>query len=212
MTEFIVSVTLPGTPEHFTRTCAAATVIGRSDGCEIQLAHPLVSRRHVELIPQAGDRLLVRDLGSRNGTIVNGEPVREAEAVVQGEATLQVGPYVVIVVPSAAINDSTVLLQKPTAASTRVTLDRGLRTLLVDGEPAIERLSVLEYRLLDTLDSAAPNLIENRALGDAVWDPGQWDSYMLHNLIRRVRRKLEERLGESAEMIATVPGVGYRLV
>ena len=65
---------------------------------------------------------------------------------------------------------------------------------------------------LDTLESAAPNLVESRALGDSVWEPGQWDAYMLHNLIRRVRRKMEESLGDSPDLIVTVPGVGYRLV
>lgn len=36
--------------------------------------HDAVSRRHTELV-RTGDRLLVRDLGSTNGTIVDGQPV-----------------------------------------------------------------------------------------------------------------------------------------
>ena len=34
---------------------------------------------------------------------------------------------------------------------------------------------------------------------------------MLHNLIRRIRRKLEEKDLEGADCLITVPGVGYRL-
>lgn len=52
-------------------------VIGRSHDCDIVITHPPVSRRHARLWREAG-RLWVEDLGSANGTAVNGEPVREA--------------------------------------------------------------------------------------------------------------------------------------
>jgi pSer/pThr/pTyr-binding forkhead associated (FHA) protein len=46
-------------------------VLGRSRECDCVLAEPSVSRRHAEL-RRAGGRWLLRDLGSRNGTRVNG--------------------------------------------------------------------------------------------------------------------------------------------
>ena len=46
---------------------------------------PSVSRRHAELTP-AGGRWFVRDLGSANGTFVNGHPVRERCEVRAGDA------------------------------------------------------------------------------------------------------------------------------
>ena len=211
MQEFVVAVTMPGTQEHFNRSCAGSTIVGRADDCAIHLAHSLVSRRHVEIVPHEDGRFAVRDLASRNGTIVNGQMLRDGEAVVAGGANLQVGPYVLTIAASSGSESETVLVSIRPAA-TRVTLDRGLRAVLVDGRPVIERPSVLEYRLLDALDAAAPNLVDNRAIGDAVWEQGQWDSYMLHNLIRRVRRKLEEHVDDADELIATVPGLGYRLV
>ena len=51
--------------------------IGRATDAEVTLADPLVSRRHARLAPRAG-RLVLADLGSTNGTRVNGEVVREA--------------------------------------------------------------------------------------------------------------------------------------
>jgi hypothetical protein len=45
--------------------------LGRSRDCDCVLAEPSVSRRHAEL-RHAGGRWLIRDLGSRNGTRVNG--------------------------------------------------------------------------------------------------------------------------------------------
>jgi serine phosphatase RsbU (regulator of sigma subunit)/pSer/pThr/pTyr-binding forkhead associated (FHA) protein len=55
---------------------AALTTIGRSSACEIQIADASVSRRHAEIV-RRGDRFFIRDLGSRNGTLVNGRQVHE---------------------------------------------------------------------------------------------------------------------------------------
>jgi pSer/pThr/pTyr-binding forkhead associated (FHA) protein len=45
--------------------------LGRSRNCDCVLADPSVSRRHAELRREGG-RWILRDLGSRNGTRVNG--------------------------------------------------------------------------------------------------------------------------------------------
>jgi transcriptional regulator with GAF, ATPase, and Fis domain len=52
-------------------------LIGQSAACEIQLADPMVSRRHAA-IELDGDRLRVFDLGSTNGTFVDRVGVVEA--------------------------------------------------------------------------------------------------------------------------------------
>ncbi|MEE3369910.1 MAG: FHA domain-containing protein [Planctomycetota bacterium] len=53
-------------------------VLGRGHEASIPLPHPLVSRLHCEIVHQQG-RLLVRDLGSLNGTFVGNQRVSEAE-------------------------------------------------------------------------------------------------------------------------------------
>ncbi len=53
-------------------------VIGRHPDCDITLLDANVSRRHAEIRPDATGFSLV-DLGSTNGTRVNGIPVRERE-------------------------------------------------------------------------------------------------------------------------------------
>ncbi|GMU44408.1 MAG: FHA domain-containing protein [Xanthomonadales bacterium] len=52
------------------------TVIGRGSDCDIILNESEMSRRHA-LIENTGDGLFLRDLGSANGTFVNGTPVRD---------------------------------------------------------------------------------------------------------------------------------------
>jgi hypothetical protein len=53
-----------------------ALVIGRLPDCEVVLPDSNVSRHHAEL-RRKGDGVFVTDLGSTNGTRVNGTPVRE---------------------------------------------------------------------------------------------------------------------------------------
>lgn len=55
---------------------AAAISVGRDDDNVIQLDDPLVSRHHA-VLSRTDDTYTIRDLNSRNGTFVNGEPVRE---------------------------------------------------------------------------------------------------------------------------------------
>lgn len=52
------------------------SVIGRSDYSSIIIAHPSVSRLHATIIHREGETF-IRDLGSRNGTFVNGARVHD---------------------------------------------------------------------------------------------------------------------------------------
>ena len=51
------------------------TLIGRGDDCDLLLDHKSVSKRHCVLVKTDG-LVLIRDLGSTNGTRVNGQRVR----------------------------------------------------------------------------------------------------------------------------------------
>jgi len=52
-------------------------VIGRDTACDIVLTDPSVSRRHAVVRRQDAGHFEVRDLGSRNGTLVGGLPVEQ---------------------------------------------------------------------------------------------------------------------------------------
>lgn len=52
-------------------------LIGRGSGCEVVILVRSVSRKHAE-IEISDDRVVLRDLNSKNGTLVNGRYVREA--------------------------------------------------------------------------------------------------------------------------------------
>jgi FHA domain-containing protein/uncharacterized protein DUF1707 len=56
----------------------SAVTVGRGAECDVVVGEATVSRRHAELRHSPDDTWTVRDLGSLNGTWVNGSPVREA--------------------------------------------------------------------------------------------------------------------------------------
>lgn len=63
-----------GDPIELTRDI---TVVGRKDDADLRIDHKSVSKQHCVLVKTDG-LLLVRDLGSTNGTRVNGQRVRRA--------------------------------------------------------------------------------------------------------------------------------------
>jgi hypothetical protein len=63
------------------RLLGAKAIIGRGSDCDIRLEGVAgVSRQHAEVILQPDGKALVRDLGSQNGTLVNGRKVEQALA------------------------------------------------------------------------------------------------------------------------------------
>ena len=53
------------------------TLVGRKEDCDLRLEHKSVSKMHCVIVKTDG-LLLLRDLGSTNGTRVNGQRVRRA--------------------------------------------------------------------------------------------------------------------------------------
>jgi hypothetical protein len=73
----ILRVRTGATPARDVELDGRPLTIGRGADADVVLGDPLVSRRHARLAPRSG-RLILADLGSTNGTRVNGEAVREA--------------------------------------------------------------------------------------------------------------------------------------
>jgi hypothetical protein len=76
------------------------TVIGRSPDASVKVPSALVSRRHCEVY-RSGKELVVRDLGSINGTFVNGERIEEPTLLFEDDL-LRVGPVTMRVFPDVA--------------------------------------------------------------------------------------------------------------
>ncbi len=53
------------------------TVVGRKEDCDLRLDHKSISKFHCVIV-RMENTLLLRDLGSTNGTMVNGKRIRRA--------------------------------------------------------------------------------------------------------------------------------------
>jgi pSer/pThr/pTyr-binding forkhead associated (FHA) protein len=65
--------------------------IGRGETCHLRPSSELVSREHAEFTI-TGDVIHVRDMGSRNGTLVNGKALTSEAAALKDRDLVQVGP------------------------------------------------------------------------------------------------------------------------
>ena len=104
-------------------------VLGRTD-CDVPLRGTSVSRRHAE-IALAGDKLVLRDLESRNGTLVRGLPIASAIEL-SGATEVGLGDDVTLAI---APRGRTVTIDVKSG------LDRGERVVLGDGELRADGLS-----------------------------------------------------------------------
>jgi hypothetical protein len=90
----------------------ARTVIGRGTDADITIADAGSSRKHAEVLWD-GERAMMRDLGSTNGTKVNGQKLREAALPTDTTITIGRTDLVFRIVPVAAAPS------RPTDDSTR---------------------------------------------------------------------------------------------
>ena len=92
-------------------------VIGREPGCEVHLDVELVSRRHAQLTVNF-DHVLIEDLGSSNGTFVNGQPVTEVtrlwpnQKIQIGSATLELHRIKSVPPPNVSLAPQAAAMQR----------------------------------------------------------------------------------------------------
>lgn len=117
-------------------------VIGRGSGATWRMDEPLISRQHVRLVWR-GQGLEVTDLGSRNGSRVNGTPIRTPTILAHGDR-LEVGPVVVAV--TLLCRDRAVTVGCPAPAertqATRVAPRSRARPLWIAGASVLAAVSI----------------------------------------------------------------------
>ncbi len=84
-------------------------VLGRGPSCGVVLEDALVSREHAEIVIAGGEATL-SDLGSQNGTTLNGRTLTESRAVFAGDVIGIGGAAIVLVGAPAAARGSTLAL------------------------------------------------------------------------------------------------------
>ncbi|NOZ05050.1 MAG: FHA domain-containing protein [Chloroflexi bacterium] len=187
--------------------------LGRDADNDIVLTGRQVSRHHA-LIRWTGKEFLVADLGSKNGTFVDGVPAGEGRPLPVG-ATLQIAlSYAFSLVEPAGeprLPESPSRL--PPRAAERLRIDPERRQVWVQGREVQPPLSPAQFSLLSLLYSRTNQVVGREEIVDAVWGEeaaGGVSEEALDALVRRLRRRLSQVDPDHA-YIVTVRGHGFRL-
>ena len=123
---------------------SAVTVIGRRQDCDLCIPLMIISRKHCELNQDQG-QLTIRDLGSRNGTLVNGLQIENSR--LDAGDRINIGPLIFVVqVDGVPANDSAALLPTKHFAEPELTSD--------DDDEFAEFADAAEFAEIDDLDTS----------------------------------------------------------
>jgi DNA-binding response OmpR family regulator len=188
----------------------AGVTLGRENGCEVMIPDRQVSRRHAKIDRRAG-KTFIQDLASKNGTCVNGVPVKD-------EIELKDGDLIHIALAAGFVyvaSDSTVPLESDGAAPRqgRIRLNPVEHSVAVNDILIDPPLSIHQYRLLEMLVLRSGGLVTREDVIRTVW-PGEDTEGITDQAIDALVRRLRDRLKEvdpDREYILTIRGHGFRL-
>lgn len=183
-------------------------VIGRESSCDVVIPNRQVSRFHARVTPTAGGMIL-EDLGSKNGTHHNGNPLSNPVMLQDGDA-MQIS-YVQEFL--FFISDATMPLSDALGRTGRLVVEPKSRRVWVNQQQIVPSLSAQQFKLLALLYENQGQVISRMDLVTAVWGDEQAagvSDQALDALIRRLRDRLSE-LDPNQTYIDTVRGHGVRL-
>jgi len=82
--DFQLVITRGRSTNQVLRLAEGVTTVGRQADCQLRIVSSQVSRRHCQLFEKGG-QFLVKDLGSSNGTFVNGKKVQDQRVLSPGD-------------------------------------------------------------------------------------------------------------------------------
>lgn len=184
------------------------TLIGRSSDCDVVLPKRQVSRHHAEI--ERDERgYLLRDLGSKNGTFVNGQRVVGEPHRLNDGDEIQIALYVKLGFVGA---DATVPLEL-TGPRRGLHIDRPAKRVFIGGQELLPPLSPAQYRLLKILLDNEGQVVSRDAIVDEVWAAEEAygvTEQAIDALVHRLRERIAG-IDPDHEYIVTVRGHGFRL-
>src|ERR1041385_4186801 len=186
--------------------------IGRGTECDLVLPERQVSRQHIK-IKLVEEQYIIEDLESKNGTWVNGQPLK-------GERPLKDGDEIQIALAvklSFIESEATAPLSFgdiPTATTDgRLRLDRDARRVFIGEHEVDPPLSLPQYRLLELLLDSNGSICTRDHVIEAVW-PEAVGEGVSEQAIDALVRGLRDRIAEIDpvhQYVVTVRGHGFRL-
>jgi len=198
-TEAVPFLTDPTGREHLLTD--RTVTIGRAVENEIVVTSRRVSREHAR-VQREGRRLVLADLGSTNGTFLNGERLMAPVELRDGDR-IGIGDVVLLF-----HDPESTYLETPFP---EIEVDTAAGLVRVDRR--VISLSPKEFALVVYLYGRAGQVCSKDEIGRAVWpeyEEGVYD-YQIENLVRRLRTRIEPDAA-NPQLVLTVRGLGYKLI
>ncbi len=186
----------------------ASLLIGRDEEkCDLVIDDRQVSRHHA-IVSLEDNGYVLRDLGSKNGTFLNGQPL-EDPCLLQDGDEIQIA-YCCKMAFVGADATAPVILEDRIIG---LRMDVESKRVWVAGKELDPPLSLAQYRLLEMLYDEPGRVYSRDEVVQAVWPEDDREG-ISEQAIDAMARRLRERLAEvdpDTRYVVTVRGHGFRL-
>ena len=195
-------------------------LIGRDETCDITISSRQVSRLHARLtLTPRG--VLLEDLGSKNGTHLNGQFIEDPVLLKDGDSIQVALAQQFVFLSSDAtlpldlfpIKGQPAALDQGQLRKEGLFLEKRSRRVWIGKIEVLPPLSVSQFKLLELLSESEGRVVPRRDLITNIWrdtEAIEISEQALDALIRRLRDRLAET-DPSHAYIVTVRGHGLRL-
>ena len=184
-------------------------IIGRESDSDIQIEERQVSRQHAE-ITYAHHTYSIRDLGSKNGTFLNGQTVTQDPQAVRNGDEIGIALCAKLTFVAEDATAPAVLLSRHEPG---LRMDLAARRVWVVDQEINPPLSLAQYNLLELLYNNAGNVVSRDDVVNVVWSEEEAEG-VSEQAIDALARRLRERIAEvdpDNKYVETVRGHGFRL-
>ena len=189
--------------DHRHELTGSNTTLGRWEEADVHVDDLEVSRRHAQ-IRHEGGRFVIADLGSKNGTRVNGVPVTGATPLRDGDEILLGTRQRFVFIDQ----DATV----PAEGRRRIRVDPTTRSVSVGGKPLDPPLAPNQFALMTLLASEPERVFTREEIAAACYPDagGGVSDQAIDGVVRRTRTRLAE-IAPDTDLIVAVRGHGFKL-
>ena len=194
---------------------ASSVIAGNSDAVDIKLENRFVSRRHFQ-VRFDSDVFYISDLGSTNGTYLNGNKLNPNEDhILRDGDMIGLGVDEVILIFSGPVGtvriDTAVIARASRGDDGDLVVDSSSRDVWVR-DKKLPSLPRKEFDILECLFQNRGQAVSRDDIAAAGWPerPDDVPNADIDQYIRRLRRKIEENPSKP-EIILTRHGYGYTI-
>lgn len=189
-------------------------VLGRDMDCDIIIPSRQVSRKHAHLILSKSG-VIIEDLGSKNGTHLNGSIVKDQKKLKDGDVIQIAFAQQFMFLSSDATMPLELEGMEGISAKPKglLRLDKSSKQVWIGDEEVIPPLSASQFQLLDLLYERQTRVVSRKEIISEIWGAENAidvSEQALDALVRRLRDRLAA-IDSKHLYIITIRGHGLRL-